>query len=43
MAEPTLQPGSSGEAVRQLQQALQGLGYDPGPVDGQFGSRPSRP
>ena len=39
MAEPTLRPGSSGEAVRQLQQALQGLGYDPGAIDGRFGSR----
>ena len=39
MAEPVLRPGSSGEAVRELQQALKGLGYDPGPVDGQFGAR----
>lgn len=39
MAEPVLRPGSSGEAVRQLQQALKGLGYDPGAVDGNFGSR----
>jgi peptidoglycan hydrolase-like protein with peptidoglycan-binding domain len=38
MAEPILRPGSSGEAVRELQQALKGLGYDPGVVDGQFGS-----
>ena len=39
MAEPTLRQGSSGEAVRQLQIALAELGHDPGPVDGQFGSR----
>jgi peptidoglycan hydrolase-like protein with peptidoglycan-binding domain len=39
MAEPVLRPGSSGEAVRELQQALKGLGYDPGGVDGQFGAR----
>ncbi len=38
MAEPTLRPGSSGVAVRQLQQALKGLGYDPGAIDGHFGS-----
>jgi peptidoglycan hydrolase-like protein with peptidoglycan-binding domain len=39
MAEPVLRPGASGEVVRQLQQALKALGYDPGAVDGQFGSR----
>ena len=39
MAEPVLRPGASGEVVRQLQQALKDLGYDPGAVDGQFGSR----
>jgi peptidoglycan hydrolase-like protein with peptidoglycan-binding domain len=39
MAEPILRQGSSGETVRQLQQALQGLGYDPGAIDGHFGSR----
>ena len=39
MAEPILRPGSSGQAVRELQQALKGLGYDPGSVDGQFGGR----
>jgi peptidoglycan hydrolase-like protein with peptidoglycan-binding domain len=38
MAEPLLRPGASGEAVRELQTALKGLGYDPGPVDGQFGA-----
>ena len=37
MAEPVLKRGSSGEAVRQLQQALKDLGYDPGAIDGQFG------
>jgi peptidoglycan hydrolase-like protein with peptidoglycan-binding domain len=39
MAEPLLKKGSTGEAVRQLQQALKDLGYDPGNVDGQFGSK----
>lgn len=39
MAEPTLKKGASGDAVRQLQQALKGLGYDPGAVDGQFGAK----
>jgi peptidoglycan hydrolase-like protein with peptidoglycan-binding domain len=39
MAEPVLRVGSSGEAVRQLQSALKGLGYQPGAIDGQFGSR----
>jgi peptidoglycan hydrolase-like protein with peptidoglycan-binding domain len=39
MAEPVLRPGSSGEVVRQLQQALKSLGYDPGAIDGQFGAR----
>jgi peptidoglycan hydrolase-like protein with peptidoglycan-binding domain len=39
MAEPVLRSGSSGEAVRQLQQALKGLGSDPGAIDGHFGSR----
>src|SRR5919109_1159606 len=37
MAEPTLSEGSSGEAVRELQVALQETGQDPGPIDGQFG------
>lgn len=35
--EPLLRRGSSGDAVRQLQQALQDLGFSPGAVDGQFG------
>jgi peptidoglycan hydrolase-like protein with peptidoglycan-binding domain len=39
MAEPVLRLGSSGDAVRQLQSALQGLGEHPGAIDGQFGSR----
>jgi len=39
MAEPILKSGSTGEAVRQLQQALKDHGYDPGAVDGQFGSK----
>ena len=32
-----LQPGASGPAVTRLQQRLAGLGYYPGPADGQFG------
>jgi peptidoglycan hydrolase-like protein with peptidoglycan-binding domain len=39
MAEPVLRKGSSGEAVRQLQEALKDLGYDPGNVDGHFGDQ----
>jgi peptidoglycan hydrolase-like protein with peptidoglycan-binding domain len=39
MAEPTLSNGSTGEPVRQLQEALKELGHDPGAVDGQFGSQ----
>jgi peptidoglycan hydrolase-like protein with peptidoglycan-binding domain len=39
MAEPTLRRGSTGTAVRQLQQALTDLGYAPGPIDGNFGPR----
>lgn len=38
MAEPELRRGSQGEAVRQLQQALKDLHYQPGTVDGQFGA-----
>ena len=37
MAEPLLRRGSSGTAVRQLQEALAEAGHDPGPVDGEFG------
>jgi peptidoglycan hydrolase-like protein with peptidoglycan-binding domain len=39
MAEPLLKKGATGEAVRQLQLALTDLGYDPGGVDGKFGSK----
>jgi hypothetical protein len=38
-ATPTfrdLVPGTSGEDVRQLEQALARLGFDPGPVDGSY-------
>src|SRR4051812_29770157 len=38
MAEPNLQKGSTDPAVRDLQQALKALGYDPGPIDGVFGT-----
>jgi peptidoglycan hydrolase-like protein with peptidoglycan-binding domain len=37
MAEPLLKRGSSGTAVRQLQEALKEAGHDPGPIDGDFG------
>lgn len=39
MAEPVLRKGSNDPAVRDLQEALKALGYDPGPVDGVFGAR----
>jgi peptidoglycan hydrolase-like protein with peptidoglycan-binding domain len=38
MAEPMLKKGSTDPAVRDLQEALKALGYDPGPIDGTFGS-----
>ena len=39
MAEPVLRKGSNHPAVRDLQEALKALGYDPGLVDGVFGAR----
>ena len=39
MAEPVLRNGSSGEAVRELQVALQETGHNPGPIDGVFGAQ----
>jgi peptidoglycan hydrolase-like protein with peptidoglycan-binding domain len=39
MAEPVLQKGSTDPAVRDLQEALNILGYDPGPIDGVFGEK----
>ena len=36
---PTLRIGSRGASVQQLQQLLRNEGYDPGPIDGIFGSR----
>ena len=38
MAEPNLQKGSTDPAVRELQEALKALGYNPGPIDGVFGA-----
>src|SRR3954468_10242131 len=38
MDEPTLRQGSSGDWVSYLQQVLAQVGYDPGPIDGSFGS-----
>src|SRR4029078_1056849 len=38
MAEPNLQKGSNDPAVRDLQEALKTLGYNPGPIDGVFGA-----
>ena len=39
MAEPILRNGSSGEAVRELQLALQETGHNPGPIDAPPGFR----
>ena len=40
MADPVLKRGSKGDAVRRLQDLLRNPGdYDPGAVDGIFGSR----
>ncbi|NMO19078.1 hypothetical protein HPC49_15605 [Pyxidicoccus fallax] len=36
-ADPTLQQGATGEAVRELQMLLSRAGYDPGAADGVFG------
>ena len=39
MADPVLKKGSKGDAVERLQDLLRNpLGYDPGPVDGIFGT-----
>ena len=38
-AGPLLRQGSQGEPVRALQSRLQELGFDPGPIDGDFGPR----
>ena len=39
MAEPVLKKGSTDPAVKDLQEALKTLGFDPGPVDGVFGAQ----
>ncbi len=39
MAEPVLKKGSTGQPVKDFQQGLKDLGYDPGPVDGTFGAK----
>jgi peptidoglycan hydrolase-like protein with peptidoglycan-binding domain len=39
MAEPVLKLGSNDSAVRDLQEALKVLGFDPGPADGIFGAK----
>lgn len=36
---PVLRIGSSGASVRELQTLLRNAGFDPGPIDGIFGSR----
>lgn len=36
---PVLRMGSSGASVRELQTLLRNAGFDPGPIDGIFGSR----
>lgn len=38
-AMPTLRHGSSGEAVSTLQTQLRDAGFNPGPIDGQFGPK----
>ena len=38
MAEPNLQKGSTDPAVRDLQEALKALGYNPGSINGVFGA-----
>ncbi len=43
MAEPVLQKGSTNPAVRDLQEALQALGQNPGPTDGVFGEETKPP
>lgn len=35
----TLKSGCSGDAVRELQEILKGMGFDPGTVDGKFGQK----
>jgi hypothetical protein len=40
-AQPTLHYGDHGAAVKQMQQQLTDLGYDPGPVDGKWGDATS--
>ncbi len=42
MAEPVLKKGSSDPAVRDLQEALRALNFDPGPIDGVFGAQTER-
>jgi peptidoglycan hydrolase-like protein with peptidoglycan-binding domain len=39
MAEPVLQKGSNDPAVRDLQEALKALNFDPGTIDGVFGAQ----
>jgi peptidoglycan hydrolase-like protein with peptidoglycan-binding domain len=39
MAEPVLKKGSTDPAVKDLQEALKTLGFDPGPVDGVLGAQ----
>jgi peptidoglycan hydrolase-like protein with peptidoglycan-binding domain len=36
MAEPVLRKGATDPAVRDLQEALKALGFNPGPIDGVF-------
>src|SRR5262245_2302166 len=39
MAEPVLKKGSNDPAVRDLQEALKVVGFDPGPLTGVFGEQ----
>ena len=36
-SDPVLRQGSRGPAVRDMQQLLKSQGFDPGPIDGDFG------
>lgn len=42
MAEPTLKKGAKGEAVKDLQEALDALGFSVGEIDGVFGDATER-
>lgn len=39
MTQPIIKIGSTGAAVKYLQQSLNKLGYNPGSIDGLFGTK----